>query len=156
MRKPEDEGRGLARLSKTVEGVGQKAFEPRLSKKRPDEPAKGVRYDLEKAVAVDSTTAASSGWIVFDCTDYVPSEARFAVLEAYGRCIDSPTGARTWKARRESDAIERTLIHVRGTTTSDITSMVSEAHIELSSQKTFEWQSSAMTEREIRLIGYVT
>ena len=135
--------------------VAKKAFARKREGKKPPEPQGGSRFDLEKAETVDSGTAATT-WAVFDCTDFVPSTARFAVLEAYGRCIDAPTGARLWEARRESDAITRTLIHVRGTTTSDITSQIAEATVELSSEKTFEWQSSAMTERLVRLVGYVT
>lgn len=139
-----------------IEGIGKKALERTHSKERPEEPAKGVRYDLEESVLVDSSTAATSAWQVFDCSDYVPSTARFAVLQCYGRNISAPTGARDWQARRESGAIVRRCVTLRGTTTSDISVMVCEAHIELTGSKSFEWQADAMTEREIHLIGYLT
>lgn len=146
--RPEKDNSGV------VSDVAKKAFARKREGKKPAPSQKGSRFDLEKAETVDSGTGATT-WAVFDCADFLPVEARFAVLEAYGRCIDAPTGAREWQARREEGAIVRSLVHVRGTTTSDITSMVSEGTVELSSQRTFEWQSSAMTERLVRLVGYV-
>ena len=140
--------------------VAKKAFEQKATKKKPrasqSSSGGGTRFDLDESQTVASGSAAITAWTVFDCSDHVPSDAKYAVLQCFGRNVSSPTGARDFSCRREDGAIERRVVTTRGTTTSDISVTVCEAHIELTDPKTFEYKTSAMTEYEVLLIGYTT
>lgn len=108
---------------------------------------------LDEFVTLVSGSSAVSAWTAVDVSAYVPSGTQFVLLECQGRNITSPTGSRKLSVRKDSQSINLDLIYTRGTTTSDITAMIAERRVEISSGS-FDYKTDAMSEYQLRLIGY--
>ena len=116
----------------------------------------GDRF-LSETVSVAAATgspASAVSWTTFNAAPYIPGSARGVILQCRGRSIDSPTGEKAVNVRKESGAIELQVVSVRGTTTSDITSMTNQCKCEVTGSRTFDYEITAMTEYDIDLVGY--